>query len=144
MSEPEKLRSAFHTLNLFLHETIEEEIGSDADEDLRFISDFNNRDIKISHFNERLIFSFCQTHPNEPGRIVITSEEYSDFKDILNFCFTPDPELIPESIKAQIISSENPCNSFKKYYSNVRKNIRTDWDIFKLVINAPCDYAQKK
>lgn len=52
--------------------------------------------------------------------------------------------MIPESIKAQIISSENPCNSFKKYYSNVRKNIRTDWDIFKLVINAPCDYAQKK
>lgn len=92
LPEPEKLRAAFHTLNLFLHETIEEEIGSDADEDLHFSSDFNDRNIKISHFNERLIFTFCQTHPKEPGRIVITSEEY----------------------------------------------------IFKLVINAPCDYAQKK
>lgn len=144
LPEPEKLRAAFHTLNLFLHETIEEEIGSDADEDLHFSSDFNDRNIKISHFNERLIFTFCQTHPKEPGRIVITSEEYSDFKDILNFCFTPNPELIPESIKTQITRGENPCNSLKKYYSNIRKNIRTDWDIFKLVINAPCDYAQKK
>lgn len=144
LSDPDKLRAAFHTLNLFLHETIEEEVSSDTDEDLSFTSDFENRDIKTSHFNERLIFTFCQTHPKEPGRIVITSEEYSDFKDILCFCFTPNTDFIPELDKKEIESSKNPTKSLDKYYSTIRKNIRKDWDIFKLVINAPCDYAQKK
>lgn len=144
LSDSEKLRAAFHTLNLFLHETMEEEIGSDADENLSFISDFEDRNIKISHFNERLIFTFCQTHPKEPGRIVITPEEYSDFKDILCFCFTPNQDLIPDSEKKEIENSKNPTRSLTKFYSTIRQNIRKDWDIFKLVINAPCDYAQKK
>lgn len=140
ISEAEQLRSAYHTLNLFLHETIDEEISSDADNDLKFIPEYGNRDIKISHFNERLIFTFCQTHPKEPGRIVITSKEYSDFKDILSFCFTPNENLIPETEKNQIKNK----SALNKYYSNLRNKIREDWDIFKLVINAPCDYAQNK
>lgn len=139
-----KLISSFHTLNLFLHETMEEHVGLENDETASFITDEEDKDIKLTHFNERLIFSYCQTHPREPGRIVITPEEFSEFKDSLNFSFLPCDSLIPPEKLAEFENSKSPKKDKAKYFSGIRQAIRKDWDIFKLVINAPCDYAQNK
>lgn len=144
LTNKEKLISSFHTLNLFLHETMEEHIGLEDDETASFITDVEDKDVKLTHFNERLIFSYCQTHPNEPGRIVITPEEFSDFKDSLNFSFLPSDNLIPSEKLAEFEACQNPKREKGKYFSSIRQEIRKNWDIFKLVINAPCDYAQNK
>ena len=144
LSDKEKLISSFHTLNLFLHETMEEHISLENDEMTSFVTDEDDKDIKLTHFNERLIFSYCQTHPKEPGRIVITPEEFSEFKDSLNFSFSPSDNLIPAEKLAEFEISQNPKKEKSNYLSSIRQAIRKDWDIFKLVINAPCDYAQNK
>ena len=140
----EKLISSFHTLNLFLHETMEELISLENDETANFITDKEDKNIKLTHFNERLIFSYCQTHPKEPGRIVINPKEFSVFKDSLYFSFSPSDNLIPPDKKTEFENSPDPQKEKNKYFSDIRKAIRKDWDIFKLVINAPCDYAQNK
>ena len=140
----EKLISSFHTLNLFLHETMEELIGLENDETTAFITDIEDKDIKLTHFNERLIFSYCQTKPKEPGRIVITAEEFADFKESLNFSFKPTDDIIPQKKLLEFNNSKNPQKEKDKYLSSIRKEIRGKWDIFKLIIHAPCDYAQDK
>lgn len=141
LPDVEKLKSAFHTLNVFLHETMEEEIANDVDARICFKVDDEDRHVKLTHFNERLIFSFCQTKPKEPGRIVITSEEFSGFKDSLSFSFIRNPKLIPPDI-VELYSKEK--NLEDACYKHIRKEIRAGWDIFKLIINPPCDFAQKK
>jgi hypothetical protein len=144
LSESNKLRSAFHTLNLFLHETIEEGIDADVDNGLSFKMDDGEKDISTSCFNERLIFSICQTHPNEPGRIVITSSTYSDFEESLCFCFKRNQNLLSDEEKGEIAKAKNEKSALKDFYKRKRQEIRKTWITFKLVINAPCDYAQDK
>lgn len=141
LSDIEKLKSAYHTLNVFLHETMEEEVANDVDTNVCFGVDDEDRQVKLTHFNERLIFSFCQTKPKEPGRIVITSEEFSNFKESLNFSFSRNPALIPSDLLERYSSMKDP---YSACYHHIRKDIRNGWDIFKLTINPPCDFAQKK
>lgn len=144
LTDKDKLQSAFHTLNVLLHETMEEEISKNLDDNIVFKIDDEDKNVTLSHFNERLIFSFCQTNPKEPGRVVITEKEFSDFEESLQFSFTPDVNLIPEEIFAECSSKSQKSKASRKYFSSVKEAIRNSWDIFKLIITPPCDFAQNK
>lgn len=144
LSDKDKLMSAFHTLNVLLHETMEEEISKVADADIVFQVDDEDRNVTLSHFNERLIFSFCQTKSKEPGRIVITAKEFADFEESLLFSFTPSIKLIPEDTFVGCVSNSQKKKTERKYYSSIKEKVKDSWDIFKLIITPPCDFAQDK
>lgn len=144
LSDKDKLLSAFHTLNVLLHETMEEEIGKVLEDDIVFKVDDEDRNVTLSHFNERLIFSFCQTKPKEPGRIVITPKEFADFEESLSFSFTPNVNLIPADTFAGCASNNQKKKAEWKYYSAIKDEVKKSWDIFKLIITPPCDFAQDK
>lgn len=144
LSDKDKLLSAFHTLNVLLHETMEEEISKVSEDDIVFQVDDEDRNVTLSHFNERLIFSFCQTKPKEPGRIVISPKEFEDFEESLLFSFTPNEHLVPPEIYEGSSSKTQKNKAIKQYFSSIRKEVRDSWDIFKLIITPPCDFAQDK
>lgn len=144
LSDKDKLMSAFHTLNILLHETMEEEISKVDDGDIKFYVDDEDKNVTLSHFNERLIFSFCQTKSKEPGRIVITQKEFMDFEESLKFSFTPDENLVPKEIIEQCQSKTQKRKAIRQYFSSIKGEVQNSWDIFKLIINPPCDFAQDK
>lgn len=144
LSDKDKLLSAFHTLNVLLHETMEEEISKVLEDDIVFKVDDEDRNVTLSHFNERLIFSFCQTKPKEPGRIVITPKEFADFEESLSFSFTQNVNLIPADTFAGCTSNNQKKKAEWKYYSTIKDEVKKSWDIFKLIITPPCDFAQDK
>lgn len=144
LSDKDKLMSSFHTLNVLLHETMEEEISKDSEDDIVFQVDDEDRNVTLSHFNERLIFSFCQTKPKEPGRIVITPKEFTDFEESLLFSFTPNENLVPQEIFKECSSKTQRNKAIRQYFSSIRKDVQDSWDIFKLIITPPCDFAQDK
>lgn len=144
LSDSNKLKSAFHTLNLFFHETVEERIDADGDNDVVFRLEDGEKNINTSCFNERLMFTICQTHPKEPGRIVITSENEQAYKESLCRWFNRAHSRTFDGQKKEISTGENIGASSQRLNSKKRVEIRKSWITFKLVINAPCDYAQDK
>lgn len=144
LSDKDKLRSAFHTLNVLLHETMEEEISKDPDADIVFQVDDEDRNVTLSRFNERLIFSFCQTKPKEPGRIVISPKEFADFEESLLFSFTPNEQLVPIEVLEGCSTKSQKNKAMRKYFSSIKQGVQESWDIFKLIITPPCDFAQDK
>lgn len=142
-SSIEKLQAAYHTLNHFLHESIEEEIEKNINSDINFEEDKTEQTLSLSKFNERLLFSFVQTSSKEAGRIVITDEAFSEFKDTLCFAINGEDDDLRALLKG--IEDQKEKGKVKKdYYKKIRKQIRDSWDIFKLVINPVCDFTQDK
>jgi hypothetical protein len=139
----EKAKAAYHTLNHFLYENIENEIERGIVSNIRFEEDKSDRDFSLAKFNEKLLFSFVSTKAKEAGRIVITPEDYSEFKDMLSFAITGEDEELKEILRV-IESIDEKKKAKNNYYKIVRGKIRNDWDIFKLVINPVCDFAQNK
>jgi hypothetical protein len=141
-SDKEKVIAAYRTLNHFLHETIEEEIEK-TDSTVKFAVE-KDSDLSLSKFNEKLLFSFVQTKSKESGRIVITPEDYSEFKETLNYAINGEDQELRNKLQG-IGDDPNKIKTIKnKYYKEKRQAIRNDWDIFKLVINPVCDFVQNK
>lgn len=139
----ERAKAAYHTLNHFLYENIEYEIEREIVSDIRFEEDKSDKKLSLAKFNEKLLFSFVSTRANESGRIVLTSEDYSEFKDMLSFAITGVDETLKEILRVIEPIDERQKERYK-YYKTIREQIREDWDIFKLVINPVCDFAQNK
>ncbi len=139
----EKAKAAYHTLNHFLYENIENEIERGIVSNIRFEEDKADRGLSLAKFNEKLLFSFVATKAKEAGRIVMTPEDYSEFRDMLSFAITGENEEL-KGILQGIESINEKRKAKNKYYKTVREQIRIDWDIFKLVINPVCDFAQNK
>lgn len=142
-SSVEKLQAAYHTLNHFLHENIEEEIEKNINTNINFDEDKTEQALSLSKFNERLLFSFVQTTAKEAGRIVITNETYSEFKDTLCFAISGEDSNLRELLK-EVKDQKEKRKQKDAYYRKIRQQIRNNWDIFKLVINPVCDFAQDK
>jgi hypothetical protein len=140
-SNQEKVIASYRTLNHFLHETIEEEIEN-TDPTVSFVVE-NDSDVSLAKFNEKLLFSFVQTKSKESGRIVITPEDYSEFKEILNYAINGDDQELRNRLK-DISDPQQIKRTRNQYYKENRNAIRQTWDIFKLVINPVCDFAQDK
>jgi len=114
----ERLKSAYHTLNHFLLEKIEEEIENNVAAGAEFIEENNEENkISMSKFNEKLLFSFVNTKPKEPGRI-IHIESGNCFSEILSFAIKNNAAVITQ--------------------------IEQKKQFFKLVVNPLCDFAQNK
>lgn len=139
----EKLKSAFFTLNHFMQEAMDIEISNGVPPDSRFNEDSSDREESLLHFNEKLIFSFCQTAPKEPGRIVITNAELDTYKDTLGTFLRESSTIIP-IVRKEGMSDKDLRKAIDKHLSKVRERIYQQWDIFKLVINPICDFAQDK
>lgn len=142
-TDSEKLKSAFFTLNHFMKEAMDIEINNGVPLDSRFNEDLSDRSESLLHFNEKLIFSFCQTSKKEPGRIVITNKELEVYKDTLA-TFLRNSNSILSSIRQEGMSEKDLGKAINKYFSEVRKKIYAEWDIFNLIINPVCDFAQNK
>lgn len=145
LTQPEKLKSAFHTLNQILFESIEEEVSRNVSQNSEFITDTNtNDDLLLNKFNEHLLFSYVETKPKEPGRVVITKEDYSDFNESLCFAINRQAE-VPEDIYKGCSNEKDKAKARDRFFKKeVRDKIRESWDLFKLVINPVCDFAQNK
>lgn len=139
----EKLKAAFFTLNHFMQEAMDLEISHKVPLDSKFNEDLSNRNESLLHFNEKLIFSFCQTSPKEPGRIVITDSELDLFKDTLGTFLRDTSSIIP-LVKQDGMSDRDLTKAVNKYLKSTREDIYKQWDIFKLIINPICDFAQDK
>lgn len=139
----EKAKAAYYTLNHFLYENIENQIEREISGETVFSEDKTERGLSLSKFNEKLLFSFVSTKAKEAGRIVITPEDYSEFKETLCFAITGEDEGLKNVLQG--IKDINEIKKTKnKYYKSTREEIRNNWDIFKLVINPVCDFAQNK
>lgn len=84
-----------------------------------------------------------QTTAKEAGRIVITNETYSEFKDTLCFAISGEDSNLRELLK-EVKDQKEKRKQKDAYYRKIRQQIRNNWDIFKLVINPVCDFAQDK
>ncbi len=142
-SSLEKAKAAYHTLNHFLYENIENEIEKNIVSDIEFAEDKTEKDLSLARFNEKLLFSFVATKAKEAGRIVITPEDYSEFSEMLAFAITGENEELQRNLQ-NASSVEEKKKEKNRYYKTIRGQIRNDWDIFKLVINPVCDFAQNK
>jgi hypothetical protein len=141
-----KLMSSFHTLDSYLFEKIEEEISKEND-DTKFEENCSEMGLSLLKFNETLLFSFGATQAKEPGRIVI-DENNKDcqkmYRDILNFSINRNSR--PQDLSNELSSAneEDSKKIINNYFKEKQREIEKDWDVFKLVINPVCDFAQNK